>query len=118
VANRENKVKDAAFGLAVRSVKLAQYLQKAHQEFVLSKQILRSGTSVGANIEEALAGQSRNDFIAKMAIASKEARETLYWIRLLKETGYLESKAAESIRRDGEKVVKLLTAIVKSSQEK
>ncbi len=114
---KENVVRDKSFKLAVRIVRMTRYLQKEHSEFVLSKQILRSGTSIGANIEEALAGQTRKDFIAKMAIASKESRETLYWIRLLKETGYLETDAAESVRQDCEEMTKLLTSIVKSSQE-
>ena len=83
----------------------------------MSKQVLRAGTSIGANIEEALGGQSRKDFIAKMSIASKEARETLYWIRLLKETDYLEEKMAASLKQDCDELSKLLISIVKTSQE-
>lgn len=114
-----NVVKDKSFLFAIRIVNLARYLQRNHKEFVLSKQLVRSGTSIGANIEEALAGQSRKDFIAKMAIASKEARETDYWIRLLIATGYLiEQRSAEkTLQNDCEELTKLLTSIVKTSQE-
>ncbi len=115
--DRENVVREKSFGLAVRIVKMSQYLQKERSEYVLSRQVVRSGTSIGANIEEALAAQSRRDFAAKMAIASKESRETLYWLRLLKETGYIRPDAAQSIQKDCEEVTRLLTSIVKSAQE-
>jgi len=87
-------------------------------EYVLSKQLLRSGTSIGANTNEAQAAQSKNDFIAKMAIASKEARESKYWIELLIKTNYLaaHSKHTKSLLNEIEEIVKLLTSIVKSSQ--
>ncbi|MEN8175441.1 MAG: four helix bundle protein [Pseudomonadota bacterium] len=110
-------IRDKSFRFAVRVVKLAQHLQREHSEYVLSRQVLRAGTSVGANVEEARAGQSRKDFIAKMAVASKEARETLYWIRLLIETGYLTAEHAEPLKGESEELVRLLTAIVKTSQE-
>lgn len=120
-----NVVKDKSFLFAVRIVKAARYLQQNHREFVLSKQLLRSGTSVGANIEEAMAGQSRKDFIAKMAIASKETRETRetrethYWIRLLITTGYLKDgrEAEMTLMNDCIELSKMLTSIVKTSQE-
>ena len=86
----KNVVLDKAFNFAIRVVNLYKFLCKDKKEYTLSKQLLRSGTSIGANINEAQAGQSKKDFIAKMAIASKEARESKYWIRLLIETKYLD----------------------------
>jgi len=88
------------------------------KKYVLSKQLLRSGTSIGANINEAQAGQSKADFIAKMSIASKEARESKYWIDLLIKTDYLNinDKHTKSLQSDIEEIIKLLTSIVKSSQ--
>ena len=89
-----NPVKEKSFSFAVRIIKLAKWLRK-NNHFELSQQIIRSGTSIGANVEEALAGQSRKDFIAKMAIASKEARETNYWLRLFVQSGeYYQIKRA------------------------
>ena len=114
-----NVVKEKSFLFAIRIVNVARYLQRNHREYVLSKQLMRAGTSIGANIEEALAGQSRKDFIAKMAIASKEARETDYWIRLLIATGYLnkDRTAEKTLQIDSIELTKLLTSIVKTSQE-
>lgn len=114
-----NVVREKSFLFAVRIVNLARYLCRNHKEYVLSKQLIRAGTSIGANIEEALAGQSRRDFTAKMAIASKEARETGYWIRLLIATGYLNEmrNAEKTLQRDCDELIKLLTSIVKTSQE-
>ena len=83
----------------------------------LSKQILRSGTSIGANIEEANAGQTKKDFLAKMSIASKEARETLYWLKLLRDSDYIEEKIAKSLINDIEELVRILTSIVKTTQK-
>jgi four helix bundle protein len=88
----QNIVLTKSFDFAVRVVNLYKYLSKDQKEYILSKQLLRSGTSIGANINEAQAGQSKKDFIAKMAIASKEAREAKYWIDLLIKTDYLNSK--------------------------
>ncbi len=117
VTDHGNVVRDKRFRFAVRIVRMAQHLRRQHSEFVLSKQVLRSGTRIGANVEEALAGQSRKDFIANMAVASKETRETIYWIRLLKETEYLDERSADSLLQDCGELKKLLTSIVKSSQE-
>ena len=116
----KNIVLNKSFDFAVRVVNLYKYLCKEKKEYVLSKQLLRSGTSIGANINEAQAGQSKNDFIAKMAIASKEARESKYWIDLLIKTDYLEadSKHTKSLLSEIEEIVKLLTSIVKTSQRK
>lgn len=116
----DNAVLDKAFAFAVRIVKLCQHLTQENREYVLSKQLLRSGTSIGANINEAQAGQSRADFIAKMAIASKEARETKYWLDLLCETNYLDNSQqhVKTLLDENEQLIKLLTSIVKTSQRR
>jgi four helix bundle protein len=85
----ENVIESKSFAFAVRIVRLYEYLCLEKKEYVLSKQVLRCGTSIGANVEEAIGGQSRADFVSKMSIAYKEARETSYWLRLLKDTVYL-----------------------------
>ncbi|MET0065765.1 MAG: four helix bundle protein [Candidatus Thiodiazotropha sp.] len=105
--------KSKSFSFAVRVVHLARYLQHEKREFVLSKQVLRAG----ASIEEAGAGESGKDFRSRMSIASKEARETLYWLRLLRATDYLESRMADSMIKDCEEPVALLTSIVKTTTE-
>jgi four helix bundle protein len=115
---KDNIILDKSFKFAIRVVKLYKYLCNEKKEFVLSKQLLRCGTSIGANINEAQAGQSRADFISKMSIASKEARESKYWIELLIKTDYLdiEDNHTKSLLNDIKEIQKLLTSIVKSSQ--
>ena len=115
----DNVILDKSFDFAIRVVKLYKHLCGDQKEYVLSKQLLRSGTSIGANINEAQAGQSKADFITKMAIASKEARESKYWISLLIKTDYLNKndKHVQSLVNDIDEIVKLLTSIVKSSQD-
>lgn len=93
-----------------------QHLSKEKKEFILSKQILRSGTSIGANIEEALGGSSKRDFKAKMNIAYKEARETKYWLKLMKDTDYIDIRAFNSIYDDCDELLKLLYTIIQSSK--
>jgi four helix bundle protein len=88
------------------------YLRKERKEYHLSAQIVRAGTSIGANIEEAIAGASRRDFRAKLTIAHKEARETRYWIKLLRDSRLLDQKLAESLHKDCEELIKLLTSII------
>ena len=110
-------VKDKSKKFAVRIVKLYQYLSEEKREFILSKQLLRSGTSVGANVREALQGQSKADFIAKMSISLKEISETEYWLELLFETGYLSKEQYTSIEADCKELVKMLTSIVKTSRK-
>lgn len=107
-----------AFSFAKRIIKLYRHLAHTRKEFVLSKQLLRSGTSIGANVREAQAGQSKKDFISKMSIASKKARETLYWLELMVETDYLDQNEPHvfSLMQESEKLVRLLTSIVKTSQ--
>ena len=116
---KENIILDKSFNFAVRIVNVYKYLV-TKKEYVLSKQLLRSGTSIGANINEAQAGQSKADFIAKMSIGSKEARESKYWIELLIKTDYLNinDKHTQSLLIEIEELIKLLTSIVKTSQAK
>lgn len=116
---KDNVILDKSFDFAVRVVKLYQYLCDKKKEYVLSKQLLRSGTSIGANVNEAQAGQSKADFIAKISIASKEARESKYWVELLIKTAYINinDNHTKSLKNDIEEIIKILTSIVKSSQE-
>lgn len=116
---KDNIILNKSFEFSIRVVKLYKYLCDEKKEYVLSKQLLRSGTSVGANINEAQAGQSKKDFIAKMSIASKEARESKYWIDLLIKTDYLneDNKHVQTLVNEIDEIVKLLTSIVKSSQK-
>lgn len=112
----ENTVQVKSYTFAIRMVRLYQHLSKEKKEFILSKQLLRSGTSIGANIEEALGGSSKRDFKAKMNIAYKEARETKYWLKLLKDTDYIDEGAFESVYSDCEEILKLLYTIIQSSK--
>jgi len=114
---RENILKDKSYNFAIRCVKLYKYLAGEQKEFVLSKQILRSGTSIGANIEEANSGQSKKDFIAKLSISLKEARETHYWLRLLHDCDYLGKNMFDSLVVDCNEVIALLTKIIKTARE-
>ena len=110
----ENAIKDKSKAFALRIIKLYQYLCDEKREFVLSKQILRSGTSIGANVREAQRGQSKPDFYAKMNIALKEADETAYWLELLYESSFLEKPSYESMFADCNEIIKLLTSITKT----
>jgi len=111
---KENIVKIKSFAFAVKIVKLYQFLCEQKKEFVLSKQLLRSGTSVGAMIREAEHGETKNDFKHKMGIAQKEINETIYWLELLKETDYLTNAQFGSINADAVEIIKLITAIIKT----
>jgi four helix bundle protein len=112
----DNVVQTKSYAFAVRIVRLYQHLASSKKEFVLSKQVLRSGTSIGANVEEAIGGQSRADFLSKLSIAYKEARETSYWLRLLKDTDYLNSSEFESIYADAEELCRIIASIQKSTK--
>ncbi len=112
-----NVVQSKSFQFAVRSVKLCQHLQQTRREYTLSKQLLRSGTSIGANVAEAQQAQSKADFVSKLNIALKEAVETDYWLRLLHATGYLTGEEFCSVYRDCQELEKLLTAILRTSKE-
>ena len=115
---RENVVKNKSFAFAVRVVKLYQFLCEQKKEFVLSKQLLRSGTSVGAMIREAEHAETKNDFKHKMGIAQKEINETIYWLELLQKTDYLTTDQFESINTDAVEIIKIITAILKSAKTK
>jgi len=108
-------IQQKSFMFALDVIELYKQLVE-QKEFVLSKQLLRSGTSIGANVEEASAGQSKKDFIAKMSIASKEARETHYWLRLIEESKVGNVNSNELLLKCGE-LINILTAIVKTSQQ-
>lgn len=112
-----NVVQDKSYAFALRVVRMYQHLSGEKREFILSKQVVRSGTSIGANVEEALGGASRRDFVAKLNIAYKEARETSYWLRLLKDSGYLNEDAFDSIHTDCTELRRLLYSIIKSTRE-
>ena len=114
---KENVIQVKTYAFAVRIVRLYQYLVKSKSEYVLSKQLLRSGTSIGANVEEAIGGQSDKDFFAKMTIAYKEARETHYWLRLLTDTSYLSNEESESLLSDIEEILKIIGSIQKTMRK-
>ncbi len=113
---KDSILKEKSYKFALRIIKLFQYLSKEKKEFVLSKQILRSGTSVGANIEEAYQGESKADFIHKFASANKEAFETEYWLRLLRDSEILEPNIANSLVKDCEELKKTFGFINKNSE--
>ena len=113
---KENIIKNKSFDFAIRVVKLYQYLQTEKKEYVLSKQLLRSGTSVGAMVREAEHSESKADFIHKLTIAQKEINETLYWLELLNATEYLSIKQFESINSDAIEIIKLITSIIKTTK--
>lgn len=102
---------------ALRIIKMYKYLVEEKKEYILSKQILRSGTSIGANVKEAIRGQTKPDFYAKMNISLKEASETEYWIELLSESGYLPEKEAATIYEDCQELIKILVSITKTQKK-
>lgn len=108
-------VKSKAF--AIRIIRMYQWLSAEKREFVLSKQCLRSGTSIGANLCEGVNGQSTADFIAKLHIALKEANETSYWLELMKETDYITPEMYDSINTDCVELIKLITSIIKTTKQ-
>lgn len=109
-------VQKKSFAFAIRIVELYKLLIKKENEYTLARQILQSGTSVGANIEEALGGYTKKDFRAKMSISYKEIRETKYWLRLLRATGYIDSPCFESLYSDAEELAKMLFKIIQNSK--
>lgn len=115
---KNNIVADKSYAFALRIIKLYKYIVSEKKEYVLSKQILRSGTSIGALIKEAEYAQSKADFLNKMNIALKEANETEYWLMLLKDSDYIDEKSYNSIYPNAVELIKLLISIVKSTKEK
>ena len=117
MSKKSNIIKDKSYKFALHIVDI--YKQMINQnEFILSKQLVRSGTSIGANIEEAVAAQSRKDFIAKMSIASKEARETNYWLRLLRDSKLCDGIDFSHVIKESEEIIAILTSIVKTTQKR
>ena len=112
-----NIIEIKSFEFAVRIVDLYKYLTESKHEFVMTKQLLRCGTSIGANVAEAEKGQSKADFNAKMDIAMKEANETYYWLRLLHRTGYLEDTEFLSVEKDIREILSIITAICKKTNK-
>ncbi|OGF18927.1 four helix bundle protein [Candidatus Falkowbacteria bacterium RIFCSPLOWO2_02_FULL_45_15] len=115
---KENVVAIKSYAFALRIVNLYKYLVNEKHEYVLSKQILRSGTAIGANIEEAIGGQSNKDFVSKLSVAYKEARETRYWINLLRDTKYLKPNFAESLLVDCEEICRIIGKIQTTMKNK
>ena len=114
----ENLIRNKAYNFALEIIKLYKYLSNEKKEFVLSKQILRSGTSIGANIEESQAAQSKRDFLSKLSISSKEARETLYWLRLLNDSGYIQNYSNKNtLFNEINSIINILTKIIKTLTE-
>jgi len=113
---KENVVKDKSFAFALRIVKCYQYLANEKQEYVLSKQLLRSGTAIGALVREAEYAESRLDFIHKLSIALKEASETEYWIELLLQGEYMNKSSYKSLLEDSQELIRLLTSIIRTAK--
>ena len=115
---KDNLIVEKTFLFGLRVIKLFHHLRRGKVEKELAVQVLKSGTFIGANTEEAIGGSSRKDFIHKLEIAYREARETKYWIRLFKESSLLENKLADSFLKDCDEIIKILTAILNSSKNK
>ena len=113
----DNVIENKSFNFSIRIVNLYKYLTVEKKEYVLSKQLLRSGTSIGANVAEAEQAQSKPDFVSKMNIALKETAETKYWIKLLQATNYLTNEAGSSILADCVELEKILVSIIKASKQ-
>jgi four helix bundle protein len=113
-----NILQEKSFAFAIRVVNLYKFLCEEKKEFVLSKQVLRSGTSIGANIEEGIGGQSDKDFLSKISISYKETRETMYWLRLLLATNYLNEEQSNSILQDAEELCKILSKVILTMKQK
>lgn len=113
---KRNIIRDKTYKFSLDIIVLYKKLREQN-EFIISKQVVRSGTSIGANVEEAAAGQSRKDFISKMAISSKEARETNYWLRLLRDSQLCKGIDYTNLIKESEEIIKILTSIVKTAQK-
>jgi four helix bundle protein len=114
---KENIIKDKSFSFAIKVVKLYQYLTETKKEYVLSKQVLRSGTSIGANVHESEHAQSKLDFIHKLSISLKEANETEYWFDLLFHSGYINHELFQELSNDIKEIIRILIAIINSSKK-
>jgi four helix bundle protein len=114
----KNILKEKSYAFAIKIVKLAQVLVSDKKEYVISKQFLRSGTAIGALIREAEFAQSKKDFISKMSIALKEANETLYWIDLIKDTGYIDTTIHKQLSSDSKELVAMLVSSIKTTKSR
>jgi four helix bundle protein len=115
---KENIIKSKSFAFALNIVKLYQYLTDVKKEYILSKQLLRSGTAIGAMVREAEHAESKADFIHKLSIGLKEANETEYWLELLQQSGFLDENDIESIKVEIDELLRLLISIIKSSKKR
>jgi len=114
---KSNVIQDKSYLFALKIIKTFRYLSQEKREFVLSKQLLRSGTSIGANVEEAIGGQSKRDFLSKISISYKEARETHYWIRLLTDSEYLDKEVSKDLIIDLDEILRIIGSIQKTTRE-
>ena len=115
---KENVIASKSYAFSLRIVKAYKFLSLEQREFILSKQLLRSGTAIGALVKEAEHAQSKADFINKMNIALKEANETEYWLMLLKDSNFIDEKSFQSIAEENKELIRMLISIVKTSKEK
>ncbi|MBM2813796.1 MAG: CHP02436-containing protein [Ignavibacteria bacterium] len=115
---KENIIVGKSYKFAIRIIKLYKFLIDEKKEYVISKQILRSGTSIGANINEAQSAESKMDFVHKLGISAKETRETEYWLNLLKDTNYIDKKSFDSISKDSSEILKIINSIILTSKER
>ena len=112
----DNIIKDKSYNFSLKIIKIYQELTKDRKEFIISKQLIRSGTSIGANIEEAIGAQSRKDFISKISISYKETRETLYWLHILTDSDFLNKQQSDTLIYDCEELLKIIGSILKTSK--
>ena len=117
MSEKKSIIKDRSFAFAVRVIRLFQYLTETKKEYVLSKQLLRSGTAIGALVREAQNAESTKDFIHKLGIAQKESDETIYWLELLKETEYINDKEFESINNEANELLKMIRRAIITSKK-
>ena len=117
-AKEDNIIAAKSYAFAIRCVNLYKYLCEEKHDYYIGNQLMRSGTSIGANVKEAIRGYSKADFTAKMSISLKEASETEYWVELLRDTGYITNQQAESMLNDCTELIRMLMTIIKTSQEK
>lgn len=116
--SKDNIIAKKSYSFALEVVKIYKFLINEKKEYVISKQMLRSGTSVGANIHEAIASESKKDFIHKLGIAVKEARETSYWLNLLKDSDYVNDEQFKNLNRNCNEVIRILNSIILTTKER
>ena len=114
---KKSNIRDKSFNFAIRVVNLFKYLQSDKKEYIISKQLMRSGTSVGALVREAEHSESKKDFIHKMAIAQKEINESIYWLELLEATGFLNKEQFDDLYKDAVEIIKIIATIIKNTKK-